>query len=159
MKSEFIAENQSDIDSLILSFFSLIKFINPNLGKDQFLIGTNDWLVSKTKNVSKKLICVCTDGKIKNTENIFAITKYEALYFAKKITLAEKLNVKGISEIDNYKEDTKLVDFISNLKIFFNDKKISYIPEGYNGLLLLSHDIDYIQTNMMYRLGLSLIHI
>ncbi len=153
MKSELITEKQTDIDSLILSFFSLIKFINPNLSKNQFLIGTNDWLISKTNNVSKKLICVCTDGKIKNTENIFAITKDEALYFAKKITLAEKLNVKGISEIDNYKEDTKLVDFISNLKIFFNNKKISYVPEGYNGLLLLSHDVDYIQTNMMYRLG------
>ena len=73
MKSEFITEKQTDIDSLILSFFSLIKFINPNLSKNQFLIGTNDWLISKTNNVSKKLICVCTDGKIKNTENIFAI--------------------------------------------------------------------------------------
>ena len=153
MKSEFITEKQSDIDSLILTFFSLIKFINPNLNKDQFLIGTNDWLISKTENVSKKTICVCTGDKIKNTENIFAITKDEALYFAKKITLAEKSSVKGISEIDGYKEDAKLVDFISNLKIFFNDKKISYLPEGYSGLLLLSHDVDYIQTNIMYRLG------
>ncbi len=153
MKSEFITEKQSDIDSLILTFFSLIKFINPNLNKDQFLIGTNDWLISKTENVSKKTICVCTGDKIKNTENIFAITKDEALYFAKKITLAEKSSVKGISEIDGYKVDTKLVDLTSNLKIFFNDKKISYLPEGYSGLLLLSHDVDYIQTNIMYRLG------
>ena len=59
MKSEFITEKQSDIDSLILTFFSLIKFINPNLNKEQFLIGTNDWLISKTENVSKKIICVC----------------------------------------------------------------------------------------------------
>ena len=103
--------------------------------------------------LAKNLYVFAQMAKLKILKNIFAISKDEALYFAKKITLAEKLNVKGISEIDNYKEDTKLVDFISNLKIFFNDKKISYIPEGYNGLLLLSHDIDYIQTNMMYRLG------
>ena len=90
MKSEFITEKQSDVDNLILTFFSLIKFINPNINKDQFLIGTNDWIISKTENVSKKTICVCTGDKIKNTENIFAITKDEALYFAIKITLAEK---------------------------------------------------------------------
>lgn len=153
MKDELLYEKRSYIDKSVLTFISLVKFISPNNQMYKVLIGNKDWLKGQINDFSKKFICICVDSKIENTNNIFSMTTKEVLSHTRNMTLVEKSDLKGISEIDGYVEDQNLVNLIHKLKKFLNVKKINYIPEGYEGVLLLSHDIDYIETNMMYRLG------
>ncbi len=153
MNSDLLFEKKSYVDRSVLIFLSLIEFVNPKNKTHQVLIGNKDWLLNQVSNTNKKFVCICVDGKIKNSSNVFSLNKDEVLYFTKKITLYEKSNLKGISDIDGYKEDLKLINLISDLKKYLNVEKVNYIPEGYEAVLLLSHDVDYIKTNMMYRLG------
>ena len=90
---------------------------------------------------------------MKDSEKLICFTYENIQYIASQLVLESNNAVKGISKIDNYREDNDVKIFVQKLKDFFNNDNAAYIPQGYEGVVLLSHDIDYLQTNLMYRLG------
>ena len=77
MNSELLFEKKSYVDRSVLIFLSLIEFVNPKNKTHQVLIGNKDWLLNQVSNTKKKFVCICVDGKIKNSSNVLNLTTYD----------------------------------------------------------------------------------
>ena len=147
------AEDSSLIDRNILSAISLIEYLNYGNSDFYILIGSRSWVEANNKNKKETLVCFCTDDDALDISNSLVFKYKDVFQLSKNITLSGSSGVKGISFIDGYRENKSIQDFVKEIKKFTNMNQSTYIPKGYNAVLLLSHDIDYINTNLMYRMG------
>ena len=147
------SESESLVTKNTLVVLSLINYIHLNKKNIFILIGSESWIRSYKKDSKKTYVGISTDLVMKDSEKLICFTYENIQYIASQLVLESNNAVKGISKIDNYREDNDVKIFVQKLKDFFNNDNAAYIPKGYEGVVLLSHDIDYLQTNLMYRLG------
>ena len=147
------SESESLVTKNTLVVLSLINYIHLNKKNIFILIGSESWIRSYKKDSKKTYVGISTDLLMKDSEKLICFTYENIQYIASQLVLESNNAVKGISKIDNYIEDNDVKIFVQKLKDFFNNDNAAYIPQGYEGVVLLSHDIDYLQTNLMYRLG------